>query len=110
MLTITSLRLFYTVQLPLHMADGDPVPMGDPPPTPTHAAGGSALNCEFCECRLAKDGSVLTVGKRAKKMRDLEDDLESAHALVAERDATISRLNQEIADLKAKLPKKSSGW
>lgn len=101
------MKRFYSVLMPLRMAD-DPIPTGESAPVITAPVSANALHCEFCECRLAKDGSVLTVGKRAKKMRDLEDDVEARDAVIVERDAEITRLKRELADTVAKLPKKSA--
>ena len=89
------------------MAD-DPVVPVPSDPTPSPSPSPSQLTCEFCECVLAKNGEVLKVGKRAKRMRDLEDEVEDRDRTISERDAEISRHKQRIAELEAKLPKKGS--
>ena len=102
------MRLNY-VRLQQFWSADDPIPRGNDPEPPPAPAGASGLTCEFCECTLAKNGDVIKVGRRAKKMRDLEDEIEGRDATIAERDTEIATLKREIADLKAQQPKAKSG-
>lgn len=91
------------------MPDDPIVPTPDPAPAPQPTTRGDSLICEFCDSRLARNGQVLEVGKRAKKLRDSEDVIETHLATIRERDATITGLNQEIDSLRAQLPKSKGG-
>ncbi len=102
-----SLQRFFMVMLPLGNIVPDPNP--EPAPSPVPAPAGGALICEFCDSRLARNGQVLEVGKRAKKLRDSEDVIETHLGTIRERDATITDLNRQIAELQARLPKQASG-
>ncbi len=91
----------------------DPIIPADDPPPPAPAPRSDSLTCEFCDCTLARNGQVLRVGARAKKLRDAEDDIATRDATIRDREAEIATLKQQIAELEAKLPKpaaKSSGW
>lgn len=104
------MKRFFSVQSPLRFPDpiiptGDPAP--DPMPAPAPAPGSGSIICEFCECTLARSGDVLKVGKRAKRMRDLEDDIEGRDRTIAEKDAEIATLRSRVAELEAKQPKPS---
>ena len=100
---------FFRLQYPLMQ---DPIVPGDPAPVIAPAPS-SALTCEFCDCTLARNGQVLRVGARAKKLRDAEDDIATRDGIIRERDTTITGLNQRVAELEAQLPKpkeRASGW
>lgn len=66
-----------------------------PAPAPAPAAR-RQCTCEYCGCQLAPSGEVIRMGDKAKEFRRHED-------IVDAKDKEISRLNAEIADLKAKL-------
>src|SRR5262245_29147509 len=90
----------------------EPIVPGDPP-TPTPAPRGDSLTCEFCDCTLARNGQVLRVGARAKKLRDAEDEIADRDSTIREKDATIAQHVQRIAELEAQLPKpkaKGDSW
>lgn len=79
------------------------VPGDSPAPTPAPVA--TSLTCEFCDCILAKNGQVLRVGARAKKLRDSEDEIAGRDATIREKDTEIAGLKEQIATLQAQLPK-----
>lgn len=69
-------------------------PPAAPPVNPPISRRGCV--CEFCECTLAPSGEVLKVGDKAKLFRRHDEAIEK-------KDKEISRLETEVADLKAKL-------
>lgn len=59
------------------------------------------LRCQFCECTLTGDGEVLRMSKRAKSLRDHEDDLEDAKRDLIDAQKVIDRDTTTIAALRA---------
>lgn len=69
-----------------------------PPPTPTP---GRNVTCEFCECRLAADGSVLKVGAAAKEFRNSDDKIERLKNQIAKLEGDLQAATTENAELRA---------
>lgn len=83
--------------------DADLIPPS-PEPEPESAPKRSSRSvvCEFCECKLTPDGEILKLGARARKLRDLEDELEAAEKSVGLLEAEITRLKGLLADAESK--------
>lgn len=104
------MKNFFAVQMPLNqIVPGGDDPAPAPAPAPSSHRG---LQCEFCESTLAANGQVLRVGARAKRLRDLEDEIESRDQAIRERETIIAEQKQRIAELEAQLPKPKAraGW
>jgi predicted nucleic acid-binding Zn-ribbon protein len=75
----------------------------DSPPTPPEREKGTT--CEFCGCKLARNGEIISVGDRAKQFRKLEeenaklkDDLASRQTELAEAQRELSSIRQTKSD------------
>ena len=79
-----------------HHPDGDPLSTDPPVNNPNPPVARRGCTCEYCGSTLAPSGEVLRMGDKAKEFRRHED-------IVDAKDKEITRLNAEIADLKAKL-------
>jgi hypothetical protein len=80
------------------MAESDPLnPNPAPLPAPTEPTNKRGMVCEFCECRLAANGDIISVGERAKKFRKLEEENERLGADNA-------RIQGELNELRASQP------
>jgi len=61
-----------------------------PPSAPSVPRRG--CTCEYCECKLAPSGEVLSMGEKAKGFRKHEE-------IIEKKDAEIQRLTSELAEM-----------
>jgi hypothetical protein len=66
----------------------------------------STLRCQFCDCSLTASGEVLRMSKRAKDLRDFEDDLEDAKRQLHDLGEVNRQVQAELDELKRQLAAK----
>lgn len=80
------------------------------PPSGAAAAARQKLTCEFCECHLAADGSVLRASGRAKELGAHETTIEKLTVELARVQSQLATITNELTAAKKDLEKKSRFW
>ena len=74
-----------------------------PPPAPPT---GRNIVCEFCESKLAADGSVLKVGAAAREFRNADDKIERLKIQIGKLEADLAAAATENSTLRAQVAEK----
>lgn len=71
-----------------------------PAPGVPAGSGSGSVTCEFCDCRLLRDGAVLRTSDRARAFQRADE-------TIADLKAEIARLKKEKIELETRIPKPS---
>jgi septal ring factor EnvC (AmiA/AmiB activator) len=84
------------------MPDDDLLPPAPPAPlAPEPDPHPASVRCQFCQSSLTARGEVLSLSKKAKQLRDFEDDLEDVRRELATAHAEIENQRQLAESWKA---------
>src|SRR5262245_9413763 len=86
--------------------DDRPVVLPPDQLTPPAPRKSHPITCEFCECSLAPNGDIISMGPRAKELRKADEKIEA----LQEQVNVLTRERDELATaLRAAVPKKERG-
>jgi hypothetical protein len=84
------------------MPDDDLLPPAPPAPlAPEPDPHPASVRCQFCQSSLTARGEVLSLSKKAKQLRDFEDDLEDVKRELVTAQAEIENQRQLAESWKA---------